>query len=1040
MKNLSKHKNKLLCLVCAFIVSLSGSLLAQTVRISGKVVEAFTDAPIIGASVLVKGTHSGTVTNVNGEFKLDVPSKATLSFGYIGYKTKEITLRPGQTLVNVALEEGAVALEEVVAIGYATQKKVSVTASMNSVKGDELLRAPVSSTANALAGRTPGLIAVQSSGEPGKDNANIYIRGVATFGGGGSAKPLIMVDGVERSFNEIDPNEIQSINILKDASATAVYGVRGANGVIIVTTKVGVAGRPKVSFSANYAIQSPTMLPDFLNAHQYATLHNEASFNDKTQEFFTDKDLTLYQNHTDPYFHPDVDHLSMLLNKAAPQQQYNVNVSGGSERSRYFISLGVFDQKGIFKFGDSFDGIDANPKYTRYNIRANVDTDWTKKFTTSIKIGTSLTNSNYAGGSGSPQFLNQIAAANPCSSPVYIDGKFVNGASDSPAKSVSNAPMYELLNNGVSYNFTSTLNIDIAATYKLDVITKGLSLKGKVSYDNYYLQKVNKQKSIPLYDLFRSSTDPQNPGYNSPAYVVSRYEGPVKFVSEDYSKNHKMYAEGALEYNRTFTGGHTVTGLMLGNIQRYYSGSNELPFNYIGLVGRVTYNYKNRYLAEVNLGINGSENFAKGNQYGVFPAYSVGWLFTEESFFPKNKVLTYGKIRGSYGKVGNDKSNYRFLFMPSSYTTVGNGYNDIRYFFGEQHQVALGYKEKSLGNELVTWETAVKMNIGLDLKFFNDRLQFTGDYFKEKRDDILWTLNIPVTFGKPSLVAPYNIGKAENQGYELELKYEDRVNSIGLGYWVSANYSFARNKIIYMDESPQPEPGLAGTGCRIGQPKGLIFDGFYNSWDEINDPDRPHSEWEGTTLAPGDVKYVDVNHDGTINANDKVSIGHPNVPEKIFALSLGANWKGFDFSLMFQGAGNVSVYTDGYGTIPFAGIWGNATTESLNRWEEKRYNAGEKITQPRVSLKSGGSYNNYQYSTLWQQDASYVRLKNAEIGYRISVAALEKVGIKSVRVYVNGQNLCTWTGMKNYDPERASGGGAFYPVMRVINMGASIQF
>jgi TonB-linked SusC/RagA family outer membrane protein len=731
----------------------------------------------------------------------------------------------------------------------------------------------------------------------------------------------------------------------------------------------------------------------------------------------------------------------LLINKNAPQHQYNVNVSGGSNTNRYFVSLGYFNQDGLLKFG-KINGIDANPSYTRYNIRANVDTDWSKQFSTSIKIGTSLTNSNYGGGSSTSGFFQQIAGNNPCYSPVYIDGKFINGSPDAPAKTVTNVPMYELFNSAVGYNFSSTLNIDVAATYKLDMITKGLLVRGKVSYDNYYYQVVNKSKGIPLYDLIRTSSDSQSPDYNKPAFVINKYEGPVSFNGESYSKNHKIYAEAAFEYNRSFKGGHTVTGLILGNIQRYYSGGNELPYNYMGIVSRVTYNYKNRYLAEFNLGINGSENFAKGNQYGTFPAYSAGWLFTEEPFFPKTKILTYGKIRASYGKVGNDKSNYRFLFLPSAFTTVYNGYNDVRYFFGEQSNqtVALGYKEKSLGNEMVTWETATKTNIGLDLKFFDDRLQFSGDYFTESRNDILWNLNVPITFGQPSLIAPYNIGKAKNHGYELELKYDDKIESINLGYWLSANYSFARNKIVYMDESPQPEPGLAQTGCRIGQPKGLVFDGFYNSWDEINDPNRPHSEWEGSSIAPGDAKYVDVNKDGKINANDRVSIGYPNIPEKTFAFSFGANYKGFDFSVMFQGAANVSVYTDGYGTIPFAAAWGNATVESLNRWEENRYAAGEKITQPRLSLNTGSSYNNYQYSTLWQQDGSYLRLKNMEIGYRMSPKVLDKIGVKNIRLYVNGQNLYTWTKMKIYDPERASGSGAFYPVMRVVNMGFTAQF
>lgn len=1003
---------------------------AQNQKVAGTILDPAGN-PVVGASVIVKGTTKGTTSDGKGRFEIPVSGKDILYVAFIGFESQDIPVG-GKTELTIRLKEATTMIDEVVAIGYGSQKKISVTGALGTVKGSEVLKSPVSAVGNALMGRIPGVMSVQRSGEPGKDVADIYIRGTATFNSA-NTKPLVIVDGIERSMNEIDPNEIETINVLKDASSTAVYGVRGANGVIIVTTKTGQVGKPQVNFSANVALQNPTGLPELLDGYEYAMLHNEASENDDRQPTFDEVALKHLKLGDDPYFYPNVDHLDMLLRRASPQQQYNVNVRGGTQRVRYFVSLGMLDQQGMYKYGNSFSGLKTNPKYTRYNIRANVDLDWTKYFSTSVKLGTSMTDANYAGNNN--DFVGTILSANPVSSPVMIGNKFIYQVDGAPIGQVSSPPMYVLTKDGYQNHFTSSLNVDISAVYKLDRLTKGLSVRGKVAYDNYYKHSVKKSKQIPLYNLNRLSTDPASPDYTTPVLTPHSYEGPVKFVSEGYGHNRKFYAEAALDYNRTFNGGHTVTALLLGNLQRYYNGANELPYNYLGLVGRVTYNYSNRYMLEFNIGYNGSENFAKGKRFGVFPAVSAGYVLTEEPFFPKNEVLTFLKLRGSYGLVGNDKSSYRFLYQPSSYSAQSNVY-----FFGENHAGVGGYTEKSLGNQDVTWETAAKMNLGIDLRFFNDALSVSGDYFTEKRDDILWSLNIPVTFGQPSLVAPYNIGQAENRGFELSATFNGHIGK-RFTYWLNANYSFARNKVVYKDEIPKPYPGLTETGCRIGQPKGLIFEGFYNTWDEINDPNRPISEWEGAGLQPGDAKYRDVNGDHVINSNDRVSIGFPNVPEKVYAFSFGGSWKGLDFSVLFQGAANVSTYVMNEGMWSFVGDSKSGTTITRNRWTKERYEAGEPISYPRLQLNPNSAMHNYVYSTLWQQDASYLRLKNVEIGYTFTMPGLKKAGIQKLRVYASGQNLVTWTDVIYYDPEKAANGtGAGYPLMRVFNLGVSLQF
>lgn len=1006
----------------------------ETITVTGNVKDA-TGEPMIGVSVLVKGTSTGCITDLDGNFSITVPKKnATLVFAYLGCKPKEILIDKNPKL-SVVLEDDSKQLDEVVVVGYGSQTKISVTGAVGSVKNEEILKAPVANAGNALAGRTTGITTVQRSGEPGRDDADIYVRGIATFTDG-NAKPLILVDGVERSLSGLDSNEIESINVMKDASSTAVFGVRGANGVIIVTTKTGQEGKPKISLTSNVALQNPIRMPELLNAYDWASLRNEAAFQDSTDPEhvnypFSDFDLERYKNGDDPIFHPDINWIDYMLKDVSVQQQHNLSVQGGTKRTKYFVSLGYYNQQGVYEMGDFFKEFSANPKYNRYNVRANLDFNINKDFTISVKSGVQMTESNYAS-SDARNIMQTIFAANPVMSPVVIDGKMIRNVQGLEKWQISSPPLYEMLWKGYNENFTARANIDIAARYKLDRFLKGLAIRGKVAYDNYYFQKVSRTKQIPMYDI---KLDPNSSVEEPVAIIVpNQYEGPVKTSSDSYDKNRRVYGEAALEYSNSF-GGHNVTALFLGTAERSYNGKNELPFNYLGLVARGTYNYKYRYMLEVNAGYNGSENFAKGKQFGFFPSFSLGYAFTEDVYFPKNDVLSFGKIRASYGLVGNDRiGGERFLFLPDAYVQVSNP----GYYFGTGHTKYNGYKESKLGNPFVTWEKAKKTNVGLDLRFFQERLNFSADYFIEKRSNILYSLNLPLWFGDPKIVPPYNVGRTENKGYEFELGYKDVINSIGLTYWVNGNYSFARNKIIYKDEAPKQYPGLYETGSRIGQPKGLIADGFYNTWEEINNPKRPVSKWEGGGLRPGDVKYVDITGDNFIDENDRVNIGYPNVPEIVYGVSLGIEWKNFSVSALFQGAAHVSTYLAGTAAWPFVAGTETAFETAKESWTQERYEQGLPISLPRLSESPEATKHNYQYSSLWQRDASYLRLKNVEVGYRFKFK--EKAAVQGLRVYVNGQNLCTWTKMSYFDPEIADNNGNAYPMVRVFNMGVNIQF
>jgi TonB-linked SusC/RagA family outer membrane protein len=1024
------------------------SVSAQSSRVTGTVKDNRGET-LIGVTVKVKGVAQGTTTDVQGNYAINVADKnAVLVFSYIGFLNKEVAVN-GNTVVNVTLLEDTKSLEEVVVVGYGSQRKASVVGSISSVDVKDIIKAPVSNIANALAGRATGITTTQRGGEPGRDVAEIYIRGVSTFASAENAQPLVLVDGVERSLATIDPNTVESFNVLKDASATAVFGIRGANGVIIITTKSGAVGKPQFNFSSNFALQNPINMPKLLNAYDYATLRNEAEVNDGGTPVFSATDLEKFQNGSDPYFYPDIDWMDYLIKDYAPQQQYNFNASGGTQSTKYFVSLGHFNQDGAYKLGNFFDDFSANPKFKRYNVRANFDFNINRKLSLFVKAGTDLTNSNYAVNSTS-SIIGTILSANPMMSPVVYDGKIIRNITGSSAPQVSSTPLYELLSNGFNTNFSSTLTTNLGAKYDLDAVAPGLVLRGQVAYDSYYMQTARRGKQIPMYDINRNPNDPTSP---IPALSINQYEGPVGLNEERFDRNRKIYGEAALEYKRTFSANHNVTGLLLGTGERSYlivSATPEayqfLPYNYLGLAGRATYNYKAKYFVEANIGYNGSENFARDRQFGFFPAGSLGYVITEEPFFPKSKVLSYLKLRGSYGIVGNDRAfnggaRQRFLFLPQTFGIVtANGSNNNVFHTGPNHTIRNGYREQALGNSGVTWETGAKSNIGADLKMFSDKLSIAVDVFRETRDEILSNLTIPYTFGPAGLISRYNIGQVVNKGYEFELNFNDDLSK-DFNYFFKGTYSFARNKIIYQDEPPQPFPGLAATGNRVGQFKGLIADGFYNTIEEINDPARPKSAWEGGGLMPGDVKYVDITGDGLIDDNDRVNIGNPNIPEIIFGGSLGFNWKKFELSAFFQGAANVSTYLVAEAAWPFVGRFKTGFETAKERWTPERYANGETISAPRLSANPGENLHNYRPSTLWQRDASYVRLRNLEIAYNFNPKLISKIGIRNIRVFTNGQNLYTWTKLKNFDPEISNrSNGAVYPIVRVFNFGTNIQF
>jgi TonB-linked SusC/RagA family outer membrane protein len=1007
--------------------------LADT-TINGRILSA-TGEGLSGVSVRLKNSATGTATDDRGGFSLRVPSTGTLVISYVGYTTQELPVN-GRKNFNIQLQVASDPMNEVVVVGFGQQKKVSVTAAVSSMGTKELLQRPQANVSNLLVGNLPGVIAVQRSGEPGNDQSTIRIRGTGTFTG--SADPLIMIDGIERpEYNSIDPNEIESINILKDASATAIYGVRGANGVILITTRRGKKNqKPSLSYSGNVAMQTPTMLPHYLNSYDYARMYNEALKNDTFltgspyTPKYSDADLEAYRNGSDPVFHPNTNWMDIFLRDNSFQTQHNFNISGGGDRMQYFISGGYLKQEGIYKYTDLSPDFSANAKNTRYNFRSNLDFTITKRFTANVQLAGQIEDQNFPGNSAST-IWRDISWTNPLGSPGLIDGKVIRLQGQT---SVVN-PFWTLLSAGYYQQYRSNLNSTVKLSHNLDFITPGLSVYGTAAYDFFYSQAITRSRNI-LYYI--ATKDPANA--NNILYIPQGEESPLGF-SESMGKNRRVYAEAGVNYSRSF-GDHTVSGLVLYNQTKYYSPDLALlvPNAYQGMVSRITYNYDNRYLAELNMGYNGTENFAKGKRFGLFPAFSLGWVASQEKFFPQDGIVSYLKIRGSYGETGNDKvGGQRFLYLPSSY-----GYSGSYYFgtVGQNYQSYQGSVENKIGNPDLTWERARKSNIGLEINLLNDRFTFVGDYFQEHRNNILANRGtIPFIVGAD--LPAYNLGRMKNSGYEAEVGYKDRVGAFQ--YWVKANYTFARNKILFMDEAPKTYAYQNSTGNRTGQLFGLLADGFYNTWDEINDPKRPVSQWNNNKLQPGDIRYIDVNNDGKINIDDRMPIGYSNIPEKIFGLSFGGAVKGIDFMAMLQGADNVSIQYFGRALWPFINGQESAKEAILERWTPERYAQGLPISFPRLSMNPNrNTDHNFQESTFWTRSASYLRLKNLQVGYTLPAQLTGRLKIQSIRVYVSGANLITWSDAKEFDPESPSAGGnteiTAYPLQKVYNLGVNIKF
>ncbi len=1014
----------------------------NNVVVSGAV-KAKDGSPIPGVTVIIKGTTKGTITDFDGNYSIKgVTNGDVLVFSFVGMRPVEVTFT-GNENISVTLEEETTGLEEVIVVGYGLQKKETVTGAISTINTEDLLQSPQANVSNALVGRMPGLQAVQRSGEPGEDQSVLRIRGIGTFSG--SQDPLIMIDGIEaQNYNNIDPNEIESITILKDASATAVYGVRGANGVLLITTKRGTEGAPKISINSNFAVSRFTDLRESLNSYDYARLYNEALKYDSyiTGGYtprYSDEEIAKYKSGEDPVLYPSTDWQDMVLKPTASQMHHNLMISGGTKKVKYFVSAGIFSQEGLFKTKQVEDIYDFDPqlRFKRYNFRSNFDFNVTDDFTATVNLSSQI-EQRKGFNQDTRKTMEFIMRANPLDSPGLYDDKLVIMTGADP--STSN-PLYWIGANGYRENYRNFLNGSVRLNYDFNKMVSGLKAHVTFSYQNYNEQNSTYKKTLLLYNAKKLDSGDYvliPNGIESPFY----YEETSGNGSKEYSR--RYYLEAGADYARTFNGEHEVTGMLLYKQSKYYDPTLAFLVSngYQGLAGRLTYNFKKRYLAEFNIGYEGTENFAEGKRFGFFPAASLGWVISEENFFPENKILSYLKVRGTIGQVGNDRigdissTASRFLYRPSSYTYGGG------YYFGEvgsTYNYYYGSAEGKIGNPELTWERSTKKNLGVEVHLMDNKIHLSADWFGETRDNILANKGTVPAISGAELPA-YNLGKMKNSGFEADITFRSSFNK--LNYWLKLNYTYAHNVIEFMDEVTRTNAYQYRTGLRYGQFFGLLADGLYNTWEEVNDPNRPTVMWQNNRIQPGDIRYVDINSDGFIDNDDIVPIGYSNFPEKVFGFSLGGDYKGFDFSVLFQGASNVSMNTSRRTNRGFFQNSG-ASALLLKSWSQERYEAGDEILLPHLSVGDDAQQNNYQVSSFWVRDASYLRLKNVEVGYSFSSALIKKLSMSSCRIYINASNLFTWDNLfPGEDPEfpNEEANVEPYPVTSTFNLGFNLKF
>ena len=1079
------HIKRNICLVAVSCTLLAGIPLqgvAQTGRtakvqatqsnkitVSGTVLDKTTNDPLIGVSVVVKGVaNAGTITDMDGKFTLKLPyAEAPLVFSYLGYQPQEIV--PGaKKELTVLLQEDTKALQEVVVVGYTKQRKETMIGSVATITTKDLTQSPTANINNALAGRLPGLIVNQyAGGEPGVDQSELFIRGKATYG---NQSAIVIVDGIERDMSYLAPDEIETFTILKDASATAAYGIRGANGVIVITTKRGKAAeKATVNLKASIGINQPIGFPEYLGSADYATLYNEARLNDAKMTGADISSLNLFSQQAIDNFRRakgdnsdglgyDWDYYDFAF-KPGLQEDVSLSIRGGTDKVRYYVLANYFSHGGNYKYSNAGE-YDSQTKCTRYNFRSNIDININRYLSTRLDLGARITDRNAPGTTAGR--LMTICATQPPYLPILVEENAhpqnEEYIQQNPRGMLYGDNIYrynllgELSRTGYLNEKNTYLNGSFAMNLDMEFLTKGLKAEVMFSYDASEGRWINRKldtykdgyREYPKYATFmpiEGSDAYMAGGHYTGAYKTGNKYDIDQTIGNGFSHNAsdgRTYIQARLDYNRLFSNHHEVTAMLLAN-RGNRTVNNELAYHSQGITGRFAYYYNQKYLMEFNFGYNGSENFAPGKRYGFFPAGSIGWVVSEEEFMKKASWIDFLKVRASYGLVGSDNVSSRFPYL--AFYGGGSGYD-----FGNNFGTNVGgTSEGNLANANLTWEKARKLNVGIDFTTLNQRLALTIDAFYEYRFDIITDMNSDGIMGYPDIVgkdaALQNLGEVSNRGVDIELSWNDKIGK-DFRYYIRPNLTFSRNRLEYKAEVARKNSWRKETGKRLYENFVYVFDHFVADQEEADRLNKiGYQPWG--QLIPGDVVYKDLDRNGVIDDEDRTAMGNPRSPELMFGIPFGFQYKNFDFSVLLQGATKSSILLNGAAVFDFPQFEqdkiGRVKKMHLDRWTPETA-----ATAKYPALHYGTHDNNKNgNSSLFLYDASYLRLKNVEIGYNVSPKLLRKFHVQQARIYVQGLNLLTFDklGDVDIDPETKSGDGAsWYPIQKVFNFGIDITF
>ena len=1031
--------------ICMLLLGLSTSALAQESIVVTGVVTDTNKEPMIGVNVSISNIPGlGAITDLNGKYSIKMPPYHKLVFTYMGFEKVEVLVKEQRT-VNVTMKEASAReIDEVVITGTGAQKKLTVTGAITNVDVDVLKANPSGSMANALAGNVPGILAMQTSGKPGSVS-EFWIRGISTFGASNSA--LVLVDGFERSLDEINVEDVESFSVLKDASATAIYGSKGANGVVLITTKHGKAGKINISAKAETFYNMLTQVPDFVDGYTYASMANEAKITRNLEPLYKADELEIFRLGLDPDLYPNVNWIDELLRKGSWSTRATLSMNGGGNTARYYVSGSYLDQQGMYKVDKALKDYNTNANFRRWNYRMNVDIDITKSTLLKVGVSGSLQKANDSG-VGSDAIWTALMGYNAIMVPKLYSNGYV------PAYGNDNGdrfnPWVQATMTGYRENWKNNIQTNVTLEQKLDFITKGLRFVGRFGYDTENNNWINRRKWPEQWKAKRFRATDGTLDYDRVAEERKMFQE----SGSDGLRNEFFEAE--LHYSRGFKHHH------LGGTLKYNQSSKiktvglgddlkqGIARRNQGLAGRFTYNWNYRYFIDFNFGYTGSENFAAGHRFGFFPAISGAWNIAEESLIKKHlKWMNMFKIRYSYGKVGNDNlGNTRFPYLydietmtkkDGDKTVDTGGYNFGDYTFDRYYG---GMRYSSLSSPNVTWEIATKHDLGIDFSFFNDKLSGSVDYFNEKREGIYMLREyLPGIVGLESNPSA-NVGKVTSEGFDGHFTFRQKLGAVGLT--IRSNITYSKNEIVDRDEENNYYWYKMQKGHRVNQARGLISLGLFKDYDDIRN--SPVQDFDGYKVMPGDIKYKDVNGDGKIDGNDQVAIGATTKPNLIYGFGIAANWKGLDVNLHFQGAGKSTYFIDGSTVHMFklGDGWGNVLSEmaNSNRWISADISGDPATENPNAEyprLSYGPNSNNYQQSTYWLRNGSYLRLKTVEVGYTLPTQLVNKVHFNTVRIFFVGTNLLTWSAFKLWDPEMGSTDGKRYPLSKNLSLGISVN-